>query len=252
MNRISGTASSETTRFDAALRHTRGIVPRALTALAGLLLASDLTLAQSPDCKINRDLRAGNATDIAEDNFRCLAQRLETLEKNYENLSEQLAITVTPDALTSAVAAMIPAGVVVAFDGSNDNRCPKDWMLFVPAGGRVIVGAGPHSNLDQNRESLSNYFGRPDLGDEGRRGANGFRLETAGGEEKHKLRPIETPRHAHYLNMKIKKFYISGGGRKQNLFVPDETRQAVTENAGAGKAHNNMPPYIALYFCKKK
>ncbi len=72
-----------------------------------------------------------------------------------------------------------------------------------------------------------------------------------GGEEKHKLTSLETPRHAHYLKMRSQEIRIAERGEKRTLIVPVATGKETTESAGAGKHHNNMPPYIALYFCKK-
>lgn len=121
------------------------------------------------------------------------------------------------------------AGAVIAFD--RPGGCPTGWSEFTDAAGKVIIGVGEGSL----KEKLA---------------SRKYRAE--GGEEKHKLTTLETPKHAHYLNIKSEEFRIAEGGDKRNLMVPDKRMQEATKSAGAGKHHNNMPPYIALYFCKKE
>jgi hypothetical protein len=77
-------------------------------------------------------------------------------KKVIENVGAAIAIGIA--AFASIVAAwawakvsdaiapfQIPDGTVIA--SLNDcSRLPGDWSLFVPAGGRFIVGAGSHNN----------------------------------------------------------------------------------------------------------
>ena len=131
--------------------------------------------------------------------------------------------------LEGSTAALPSSGAVIAFD--RPGGCPTGWSDFKDAAGKVIIGVGEGSL----KEKLA---------------SRKYRAE--GGEEKHKLTSLETPKHVHYLNIKSEEFRIAKGRDKRNLMVPDKTTGEATKSAGAGKHHNNMPPYIALYFCKKE
>jgi hypothetical protein len=147
-------------------------------------------------------------------------------------------------------------GAVVAFDRSEDRSaqadtvnagaCPPGWQLFKPASGRFVIGAGNHSNADMNGKPLDSY---PTFQDD--------KTKAVGGEETHKLTLDEMPKHTHPAPSNIFGTDILG---KEGTFIPKKRvandNLAVrmgknTETAGSGEPHNNMPPYIALYFCKK-
>ncbi|GEM_PF-4221430 len=128
----------------------------------------------------------------------------------------------------------IPSGAVVAFD----RECPNEgWELYDRAGGRFIVGAGHHSNRDTNGKLLTIYS-KP-------------RLD--GGEEQHTLTVAEIPAHSHPILRTDSK---SGDGNFVNWTAMgspnNKSTGAGTATVGKSQSHNNMPPYIALYFCKKK
>ena len=150
----------------------------------------------------------------------------------------------------------IPIGAVVAFDLPNE--CPKDWKRFWHAGGRFIIGAGRHSpdgnderNVDQNGEELSVYPSAYDGSSPGN--------YTTGGLEKLTLTTPQIPSHSHELD--IDQVQSSGVGRASNepgapimWGVPNETTirntHGVVGHQGEALPHDNMPPYVALYFCK--
>lgn len=142
-----------------------------------------------------------------------------------------------------------PVGIVAAFD--RVNGCPNGWTLFEPAISRVIIGsvAGRSNEAPTTDENGSKLTARQ------------YRAD--GGEERTILEPEELAKHHHvtaqiegdtygyvpaptdltntnlavgHPNIKQGKFYISG---------------SPTSSTGNSKSHNNMPPYIALYFCKK-
>lgn len=136
---------------------------------------------------------------------------------------------------------MVPSGAIVAFDLRGG--CPTGWSEFTDAAGKVIIGVGEGA-LKEKKE----INGRP-VWLELRLEDHKYRDE--GGEEKHKLTTLETPIHAHYIKIRSEEIRIGEGGDKRNLIVLDETAQMATESSGAAKHHNNMPPYITLYSCKK-
>ena len=124
-----------------------------------------------------------------------------------------------------------PSGMVAAFTGQADvddvaNHCPEGWSNFDEARGRFIVGAGPQSVLSEDLTPFSE-----------------------GGEERVTLKESEMPRHNHGGALMIKDGTLYGM-LNDNRF--HNSGAGITLHAsGSSQPHNNMPPYIALYFCKK-
>ena len=117
---------------------------------------------------------------------------------------------------------VVPSGAVMAF-GVPCNQI-DEWSSFSDATGRMIIGAGQGTGLKFRP------FGK------------------SGGEEKHTLTIAEMPVHTHSRPKAIGIGQgIGGTGGAWRSGFEDRT----TGTAGRGSAHNNMPPYIALYFCKK-
>ena len=122
--------------------------------------------------------------------------------------------------------ASVPDGIVVA----SYKRCsslPGSWLEVVEARGRVILGANPQ-------------------------GSNGFSargVETTGGAERVQLSEAEMPAHNHNGALMIKDgtlFGMNNEHRYHNSGAP-----TTLHKSGRNAAHENMPPYIALYWCKK-
>lgn len=132
---------------------------------------------------------------------------------------------------------------VIAFNRSEraGGACPRGWSLFAPAGGRVIIGAGQHPN-----DGLSEY---PSYADDPN--------DATGGEERVKLTLDQMPAHSHPVSPYGWGHSINGSGDTRRLDLDDGfpwnniTGNLEAESRGGSKPHNNMPPYIALYFCKK-
>lgn len=122
----------------------------------------------------------------------------------------------------------IPKGAIVAFD--LPSGCPNGWTdvgKTDPArfAGRMLVAVGIHENREP--QSYGNI----------------------GGAEKHQLTTAEMPGHVHSLNH----------GDEHTSDLPNHGysvsaygTMSVGPVAGTavGGDHNNMPPYIALHFCK--
>ena len=129
----------------------------------------------------------------------------------------------------------IPSGAVMAFD--RPNGCPDGWAQFSEAAGRFVIGVGGKNEL-------------PYVGGEPR-----YQI---GGAETHTLTVAEMPSHSHSFTGKavsrggwggqaIRDFAV-GGSEVVSDFKPSGSIGYV----GGDGAHNNMPPYIALYFCKNE
>ena len=76
-----------------------------------------------------------------------------------------------------------------------------------------------------------------------------------GGAETHTLTANEMPGHRHVQTAGVGQTG-QGKGAGNNaagiLNVPMVDSANITRSAGGSQAHNNMPPYVALYFCKKE
>lgn len=132
--------------------------------------------------------------------------------------------------------ALIPAGAVMAFD--LPEGCPDSWTRFEAGSGRMIVGVGTRVGVEGSFRLLAD--------------SNGSVYQT-GGAETHKLTEREMPSHSHVFAINHRKG--SGSGTTTVGRIPaDETSANAsrrTTATGGNIAHNNMPPYIALYYCKK-
>lgn len=150
----------------------------------------------------------------------------------------------TVDALSSSVTApiapSIPAGVVVAMadtrysDSKGDEfteGCPEGWIRFKEAEGRFILGANARSQSDNSGK----YY-----------------VSLQDGEERVALTVSELPSHSHLLPTDG-----AANGNAQSLVHSANNDEGIgpgsskTDVTGGNQPHNNMPPYIALYYCKK-
>lgn len=124
----------------------------------------------------------------------------------------------------------LPADLVVASLTPCGNLQSGKWSRYEAASGRFILG-----------ESQQYPIGRP------------------GGEAEVSLNNLQLPDHDHRFTNKFlahapgSNFQQSGiqGNHGNTGFVHFENRER-TFNAGEGRPHNNMPPYVALYFCVKE
>ncbi len=128
------------------------------------------------------------------------------------------------DRMTALVSG-VPDHAVVAFDDASldPEKCPDGWEPFSLGHGRTIIGAGSGEDLS----------------------AREFR--DAAGEEAHLLLLNELPSRAHNT-IRRGNASISTSGVRDDFVKSAEHFQ----NAAVGRPHNNMPPYIALYLCKKQ
>lgn len=152
-------------------------------------------------------------------------------------------------ALKTWVIAEIPAGVVVA----STQECRElkgGWSSFEVAGGRFIIGAGPHPTApDVNK--VYEVYKKDGV-------SSGASVEKSmGGSETHTLTQEEMPKHSHELTL-LRAFgdtmqigrsaWSSDNG---NITNEANTYTASTNQAGSSKPHSIIPPYIALYYCIK-
>jgi hypothetical protein len=141
---------------------------------------------------------------------------------------------------------VIPSGAVVAFD--RPDGCPEGWRADISAAaGRMIVG------VDGKDFRLPYIEGKPEY--------------VVGGERTHTLTTEEMPPHRHTItSVPDKDIHDGFGGSSEErglnpiydpsiLPRPDWSQTQHSEfmsEEGDGLPHNNMPPFIALYLCKKE
>lgn len=147
------------------------------------------------------------------------------------------------------------SGAVLAFNRKEEQRtCPNGWRPFDPGKGRFLVGAGTHHNLDENGKRLKRYNAYADD------------LEKAtGGTEKQTLSESNIPAHSHSLGMlslfgatledggtgaNVPYFNIDDLNRSGGKKVLFTSKESGTRPSGQNVPHNNMPPYVAVYFCE--
>ena len=119
---------------------------------------------------------------------------------------------------------VVPSDAIIALD----RKCPEKegWSPYEKANGRFLIGVG------QGPLKEPVY------------------LEKTGGAETHQLKRNEMPTHSHQLKRSHPKKsgdnFISPEGEHER----DLMGHIRTLEAGGSDPHNNMPPYIALYFCQ--
>ena len=154
-------------------------------------------------------------------------------------------------------------GYLIAMWSGDDNNIPEGWKICngnnntPDLRNRFIVGAG--KNASENATSYKakdgglQVFNSGDDCDE-----CSYRVGENGGEDKHKLTTNEMPSHKHDLTMTYHSATGDGyGGGKVQLTDRTESSspnpsEIIMDNTGNGLAHENRPPYYALYYiCKK-
>ena len=89
---------------------------------------------------------------------------------------------------------------------------------------------------------------------------NTYKAGSTGGEATHTLTATEMPKHAHYMAVgnaggndvwtpQAGDYLVDVGSIAENNKT--YSAQLGMDNAGGGAAHNNMPPYLAVYIWKR-
>ncbi|MFY0619455.1 hypothetical protein [Shimia sp.] len=218
------------------------------TALLTALLTTTASAQALLDCsgldpEQERDAyRAFECVSGLDSDLRAALSRIETLESQMQTLLDTVAQIDTE--------ALIPANAVLAVD--SPGRCPNGWSEFVEAQGRTIIGAsfGKPSNLSRSADQETTQR----------------KYRDHGGEERVLLTQGQMPKHNHTVTSSPPDSSVHDGfgGSKEPFglraeYDPEvlptpgwETQHPSFMSAeGGDQAHNNMPPYIALYFCKK-
>lgn len=138
----------------------------------------------------------------------------------------------------------LPDGAIVSFD--KITGCPTGWIVFEPAVGRFLIGAGS-STTNQDKDGLPLSI---------------FQPGQTGGQGQHRLSVAELPPHAFELSVFQSPENTMGGGYGFDRFVGEPARAAVgkatgtlrqekTSTLGEGKPLAMLPPYYAVTYCRK-
>jgi hypothetical protein len=132
----------------------------------------------------------------------------------------------------------VPAGAIIA----SKLRCEDlsgTWSTFTEGTGRFLIGAGKPTN--PGYETWEPEGGGPAI----RLTERG--ILTKGGEETHKLTEPEMPEHAHDYTLRGGTANL--GGSATPVWVGETN--AKTRTAGGNREHNNIPPFVGVFFCLK-
>jgi len=151
----------------------------------------------------------------------------------------------------------VPAGAVIAFD-KDDGSCPDNtWMNIgkdeaKKFAGRTLVVAGGTVKQEDRQSNENNLNDGTSLRDH----------RMTGGQEKVRLETQHTAAHSHTVTQRST--YVRDNNsphRNHNALIaytgsPNSADGASNKNGGVkttqpSQPHDNMPPFIALTFCKK-
>ena len=167
-----------------------------------------------------------------------VTERLTAVTEDNRTLKQQIA-----NLKQGLGAAAIPSGAVVAFD--LPGRCPNGWSDFVEGTSRTIVGAYFDYGAGSGPVLTEDKFGKK---------LTGRHYRDIGGEAKVTLSVPEMPKHRHGLETVLDNKPLpppTSTARHVPIAGPYNSRYKRNFYEGADRPHNNMPPFIALYFCKK-
>ena len=119
----------------------------------------------------------------------------------------------------------------------------------VPAGG-VIMWTGALNTIPKGWTLCDGQNGTPDLRNRFVVGAgSSYSLGATGGEAEHTLTVSEMPSHSHGIRQNQQAAGPNGDGYL--LGTPRYTSGVPTDTVGSSRAHENRPPYYALYYIMK-
>jgi len=187
--------------------------------------------------------------DLENDNFETsVIECIKSLKNQIRQLGGNPDSENTEPA-TELVLARIPSGLVASFD--LPDGCPRGWSTFKEGTARFIIGAGTEFDPKYRKWRQRRQGGGVELVDLVSRP-----LRSDDGEEAHILSEEEMPRHGHaytdnYFHIDRPAPPNSFGGHLHPMGGRQGSMGPTTAEKGGNGQHNNMPPYIALYFCKK-
>lgn len=169
----------------------------------------------------------------------------------------------TPDsagnvALTAEDVGALPSGGTASDSSKLGGKSLAQIMLEIYPVGAIYtstVATSPASLFGGEWTQIKGRFiigtGTPENNDDGTSpGSYDFAAGSKGGEATHTLTVDEMPSHVHKADTR------TSAGNFQGYFATtsnttDTIGEIATKSAGGGAAHNNLPPYLAVYMWKR-
>lgn len=186
----------------------------------------------------------GDRVTEIEQKYEALLQELESLRAQVASIPQGPPGQRGPQGPAGPVQEMsFPQRMVVAFDG----QCPDGWVEYPGASGRVVLGVNDQHLFRQTDgeeshtlsvEELPNYTLRGTATENSHSHSVSVQFSVIDGEN-----GSENPR-AGRDNGRYRT-----SSPKVDVGASEHEHDVVVQSGGANRPHNNMPPYIALYYC---
>lgn len=145
-------------------------------------------------------------------------------------------------------------GIGKAPESSKALEIPSDWKLvkdtmfaaFYPVGSiyMSVNNTDPGTFIGGTWEQIEDVFLLA--------AGSTYTAGSTGGEAEHTLIEDELPSHSHQLKYNVVyRQSVSSGGGVRNFTASATEGTLDAESTGGGAAHNNMPPYLAVYVWKR-
>lgn len=140
----------------------------------------------------------------------------------------------------------IPDGAVVAFLHPCEDL--DGWENYEDGKGKFLIGVGQGTLRYKGPHKPPRTPSEIQL--------NEIQFSDQGGQETHTLIDDELPKHDH--SNEGGRYLVQITGERTAEYIDNSENEIDTmtgielKPVGKGSPHNNMPPYIAVYFCEKK
>lgn len=141
--------------------------------------------------------------------------------------------SIVSQAVSNALLTAHPIGSIeINVSGTNPaTYLGGTWEAF--GAGRVLMGVGTGTDVNSTSQTFSS-------------------AEATGGEYTHKLIVAEMPKHKHFNGYKFRDGSGSSWGYRVTYGAKEGNTDGTSDGeTGGDKAHNNLQPYITVYFWKR-
>ena len=190
-------------------------------------------------------------TNVSNISNKSLLTAINTHTSNISTINSTLSSLQTT-VNNNVVSYTVPTGTIAMW---STKTAPSGWLL---CNGQA-VSRSTYSKLygvigTTFGYSSSSDFKVPDFRDRFPLGAgNSYALNAHGGEKAHTLTTSEIPSHSHsYTRSEASSNgHTMADGTSRTVLESTSSYSASTSYVGSSAAHNNMPPYIGIYFIIK-